>query len=512
MTALNFMVSRAAAWYGTRTAVEDGTRALSFTDVEQRSNRLAHALLARSGERGARVAMLLPNRLESVEVDFAIMKAGKAKIPVNVRLRNAERAFLLADSGAETLIFDSSGEESVAEIAPELPDLRHLIRLGPGRLGASYEDLLAAGATTLPEIVLGADDPSLFLYTSGTTGRPKGAVTTNFGRLMGTLNMLASEIDPRPAGAMVHVGSMAHGSGSKTLAHFLRGSRNIPVAQWDPERFLDLVARTRATHSFLVPTMIDQLTAATQSSPADWSCLRAITYGGAPMPASRLAAALAVFDGRLVQVYGSCEAPHPVLVLDADAHARGGDILSAAGREVVGVEVRLVRSDGSDSPAGEPGEMLVRGPNVMSGYWNRPEATAEVLVGGWYHTGDVARRDAEGYLHIIDRVRDVIISGGYNVYPAELEAVLAAHPAVAGVAVVGVPDERWGESVRAVVVRREGSAVTAEDLIGFCADRVAGYKKPRGVDFVTDLPLGSTGKVLRREIRDRYWTGQARRV
>jgi acyl-CoA synthetase (AMP-forming)/AMP-acid ligase II len=352
----------------------------------------------------------------------------------------------------------------------------------------------------------------MFLYTSGTTGHPKGAVWTNASRMAGTINMLANEIDPHPGDAMAHVGSMAHGSGSKILAHFFRGSRNIPVRQWDPAQFLGLIEEQRVTHTFLVPTMIDQLTRTAPSATSDWSSIKTITYGGAPMAPSRLSVALEVFNGRLVQVYGSCEAPHPVLVLNAADHARGGDILSSTGREVVGMETRLVDATGNDAAPGEPGELVIRGSNVMAGYWNRPEETAKVFLGEWYRTGDIARRDEDGYVHIVDRVRDMIISGGYNVYPAEIEAVLTRHAGVAEVAVVGVPDEQWGEAVRAVVLREAGATVSGPELIEFCANHLAGYKKPKAVEFVDELPHGSTGKVLRREVRDRYWAGQARRV
>lgn len=512
MTALNSMISRAAQWFSTATAVTDGHRKLTFADVDSRSNRLAQVLLGYSPHEGGRVAMLMPNCVEAVEVDFAIIKSGKVKVPINVRLTSEERAYLLSDSGAETLIFDSSAEESVAEIAGGLRDLRHLLRIGPGTLGDDYEQALLSAADELPAVALKLNAPSLFLYTSGTTGRPKGAITTNGSRLAGTLNMLTNEIDPRPGDAMAHVGSMAHGSGSKILAHFLRGSRNLPVAKWDPHEFLALVAANRATHTFLVPTMVDQLVDAARTSTHDWSCLKTITYGGAPMPATRLEAALDALGPRLVQVYGSCEAPHPVLVLTTEDHARRGSALSAAGREVIGLESRLEAADGSLVPDGEPGELVVRGANVMTGYWQNPEATDEVLRNGWYRTGDVARRDQDGYIHIVDRARDLIISGGYNVYPAEVEAVLARHAAVAEVAVVGVPDDKWGEAVRAVVVRSKNSLASEDELIEFCAQNLAGYKKPKAIDFVGELPHGSTNKILRREVRDRYWNGQQRRV
>jgi long-chain acyl-CoA synthetase len=513
MAALDELISRSAGWHRNLPAVVDRDRVLTFADVEERSNRLANCLASLSEQRGGRVGMLMPNRLEWVEIDFAIIKAAKVKVPVNTRLRTSERAFILADSGAETLVFDSAEEESVAEISAQLPELRHLIRIGPGRLGMEYQTVLREGAAGRPKPDLHPEEPSLILYTSGTTGRPKGAVTTNRSRLTGTINMLANEIDPRPGDAMAHVGSMAHGSGSKILAHFVRGSRNVPVAKWDPEQFLTLTDQLKLTHSFMVPTMIHAVAEAASGSDADWSSLRAISYGGAPIPVARLTNAVDTLGSRLVQVYGSCEAPHPVLVLGRVDHQAGGAPLASAGREIVGVRTMLVDPAGQPCPDGEAGELLVQGANVMSGYWGQPDATAEVFAGAWYRTGDIARRDDDGYVYIVDRARDLIISGGFNVYPAELEAVLTRHPGVADAAVVGVPDDRWGEAVLAVVVRKAGTPeVSAAELIDLCGRQLAGYKKPKTVDFVAELPRGSTGKILRRQIRDAFWEGRDRRV
>ncbi|MFC0530503.1 class I adenylate-forming enzyme family protein [Phytohabitans kaempferiae] len=508
MVTIDVLIARAAAWFGSRPAVVDGERTASFADVERRSNRLANTLAGLGGAVGGRVAMLLPNRLESVEVDFGIAKSGRVRVPVNTRLTLDERAFLLTDSGADVLLFDAGEEESAAELKARCPDLRHLIRLGAGRLGLDYEDLLAGASDTPAGVVLEPDAPSFLLYTSGTTGRPKGATATNSSRLAATVNMLADEIDPRPGDGMVHVGSMAHGSGSKVLAHFLRGSRNLPVRSWDPEGFLELVARERATHSFLVPTMIAALTEAARGRPDRPESLRAITYGGSPIAPARQEEAIEVFGPRFVQVYGSCEAPHPVLVLRADEQAR----LGSAGREVTTVQTRLVGGDGKDVPDGQPGELWVRGPNVMRGYWGRPDADREVFQDGWYRTGDVARRDDDGRLSIMDRLREMIISGGYNVYPAEVEAALARHPAVAEVAVIGVPDDHWGEAVKAVVVPRPGSTPSERELVEHCAATLAGYKKPRSVEFVAALPRGSTGKIAKRVLREPYWAGKERHV
>jgi acyl-CoA synthetase (AMP-forming)/AMP-acid ligase II len=510
MTALAMLIERSASWFTGRTAVEDGQRSLSYSEVADRSSRLAHALAGLSPVPGARVALLSPNRLEVVEIDLALIRAGLVKVPINTRLKHEERAHVLDDCGAAVLVFDGSEEDSVADLVGTGSRRLALVRVGAGSLGAAYEDVLAAAASSPPRSFAGPDDPSLILYTSGTTGRPKGATTTFAARLMSTLNMLANEIDPRPGDAMAHVGSMAHGSGSKVLAHFVRGSRNVPIAKWDPGAFLDLAAELHLTHSFMVPTMIDALVERAVQADLSECSLRAISYGGAAIAPAHLAAALDVFGPRFVQVYGSCEAPHPVLVLPADAHEDVGDRLASAGRESVAVETRIVDDRGEPAADGEPGELLVRGPTVMRGYWDNPVATADVLTDGWYHTGDVVRRDPEGYVHIIDRARDVIITGGYNVYPAELEAVLLRHRAVAEVAIVGVPDDRWGEAVKAIVVARE--EIAPAELLAHCNELLAGYKRPKSVEFVDTLPRSSNGKIQRRQIRERYWEGRARRV
>jgi acyl-CoA synthetase (AMP-forming)/AMP-acid ligase II len=510
MTQLAALIERSAAWFGPRTAVEDGRRSLSYRDVAERSTRLANALAVLAPVPRSRVALLLPNRVELVEIDLAIIRAGLVKVPINTRLKHEERAHVLDDSGAAVLLFDGAEEEAVAELTATAGRELALVRVGEGTLGAAYEDVLAGAATTSPRSSAGPDDPSLILYTSGTTGRPKGAATTFAARFMSTLNMLANEIDPRPGDAMAHVGSMAHGSGSKVLAHFLRGSRNVPVAKWEPDAFLRMAGQLRITHTFMVPTMVDSLVESARDVDLRECPLETISYGGAAIAPSRLAAALDVFGQRFVQVYGSCEAPHPVLVLPARDHVAADDRLTAAGRESIAVETRIVDERGGPVPDGTPGELLVRSATMMTGYWENPVATDEVLVDGWYHTGDVVRRDAEGYVHIVDRARDVIITGGYNVYPAELEAVLERHPAVAEVAVVGVPDEHWGEAVKAIVVAR--GEIDAGALLEHCNRLLAGYKRPRSVEFVDVLPRSSNGKIQRRDLRERYWEGHARRV
>ena len=509
-------MDRAASWFGDAVAVIDGERRLSFQQVAERSSRLANGLLALSPVAGGRVAILMPNRLEFVETDFAIAKAGKVRVPINPRLADAEREYLLLNSGAESVIVDAAFAAFVTEARSRLPDLCNVIVVGgPIEEALDYEAFVARGAPSAPAVTYHPDAPNFILYTSGTTGRPTGATATNRSRLAATFNMLEAELDAEPGDAMVHVGSMAHGSGSKLLAHFVRGARNIPVAKFDPEEFLALVQRHRATGTFVVPTMISKLVDAAEHARHDWSSLKTVSYGGAPIAPEQLRRALERFGNVFVQVYGSCEAPHPVMVLrKSDHQVRPGKEarLGSVGREVACTEVRTVGSDGEDTPTGDPGEMWVRGDNVMRGYWNNEAATAEVFRDGWYRTGDVAVRDEDGFCYIVDRIRDMIISGGLNIYPAEVEAALYRHPAVAETAVIGVPDDRWGESVKAFVVLRPGTSATEAEIIEHARANIAGYKKPTSVEFVDSLPHGSTGKILKRELRQPYWEGRNRRV
>ena len=516
MADLAALIDRAARRFGDQTAVVDGARTLSFRDAGERSDRLANVLIGLSPLKGSRVALLMPNRLEFVESDFAIIKAGKVKVPVNSRLSDDERQFLLADSGTDTLIFDQEYAPFVETLAGRVPELRHLIAVdGAVRGAASYEALISAASSSKPSVAYEPDDANFILYTSGTTGRPKGATATNASRLAATLNMLTEELEVEPGDAMAHIGSMAHGSGSKTLAYFLRGARNIPVRKFDPDSFLALVEKERVTGTFVVPTMIAMLLEAARSSRREISSLKTVSYGGAPIAPSLLQKALDRFGSVFVQVYGSCEAPHPVMVMRKADHlvpAGRERRLSSVGREVFTVDVRIVAGDSLDAKEGEPGEMWLRGPNVMRGYWNNPAATAEVFADGWYKTGDVCHRDEEGFYYIVDRARDMVISGGLNIYPAEVEAALYKHSSVLEAAVVGVPDDVWGESVKAFVVLKPEHRAVENDIIEHCKGLLAGYKKPRTVEFVPALPKGPTGKILKRDLQEPYWAGRARRV
>lgn len=505
-------ISRAADWYGERVAAIDGDRSLTFAELEERANRLAHVLIRRGARSGGQVAILLPNSLEWLEADFGVLKAGKAKVPINVRLAPEERKYILANSRAETLITDSDGLASLTTVMARLPNLHTVLVVAEHpEAGLAYEEELAEAPPGPPTVAPHPDSPSVILYTSGTTGRPKGAVASYESRWLTTCAMLTDEVAIEPGDGMVHAGSMAHGSGSKSLAFWLRGARNVIMPRFDGPSFLALVTRVSATHTFLVPTMIASLVDAAAGQPSPMPSMKHVSYGGAPISASLLGKATDIFGPIFVQVYGSCEAPHPVSILTRSDHVELTEARAASiGRETLGIELRIAGPDGP-LPVGETGELQVRGPSIMSCYWENPEATSDAFIDGWYRTGDVACRDAHGYYSIIDRKRDMIITGGLNVYPAEVERVISQLEGVSEVAVIGIPDEKWGESVTAFISAEPDARLTAEVVVDYCRQHLAGYKKPQRVEFREALPKGPTGKILKRALREPFWE-QANRM
>jgi acyl-CoA synthetase (AMP-forming)/AMP-acid ligase II len=500
MTTIGDLVERASRRFAQRVAVVDGERSLTFSEVHERSSRLANALNGLGAAPGARVALLMSNRLEFVEADFGIAKAGMVKAPMNPRLADDERRHVLANCAAEILLTESHERERIAALQSELPALKHVIAVDR----EDYADLLRNARPGAADLDIDPNSPSMILHTSGTTGRPKGATTSQRARIAATTHMLLDEFAARPDDGMVHVAPMSHGSGSKILAFYLRGARNVTLGKFSPDAFFDALANG-ASSSFVVPTMIRMLLDAQGRAKADLSRLRNLTYGGAPMPAALAEEAIEAFGPILTQVYGSCEAPHPVLVLSSADHVVGQYArLSSAGHETLGVDVRIVAADGTDAALGEPGELLIRGPNVMDGYWGDPQATAAVFTDGWYRSGDLAVRAEDGFVSIVGRERDLLISGGLNVYPAEVEAVIHRHGGVLEAAVFGVPDDTWGEAVAVAIVRRPGTSTQAEEIIAHSKAHLADYKKPRRVFFVDQLPKGPTGKVAKQELAARF--------
>jgi acyl-CoA synthetase (AMP-forming)/AMP-acid ligase II len=504
------LVRRGARRHGNRTAVIAGDRSLSFREVDESANRMAHVLIGLGVERGTRVGLLVDNGLWSVPIDFACLKAGAVRVPLNARLAADEQARMLEATGVHTLVHSTGLAERAADLADRMPGLR-LVRLGPGSGAVDLLDEMTQASASDPQVPAEPGDPVLILYTSGTTGALKAVVHTQASYAAICANILANLVSPGPDSVMLHAASLIHASGTFVLPYWVRGGAAAVLPGFDPGSYLDSLARHRATEINLVPTMLGMLLSSGAAERADVSSLRTAVYGASPMPRPVLEHTLEVWGPRLVQYYGQTEAPLAITVLDAADHT-DPTLAGSCGQASVDAEVRVTATDGTPLPAGEVGELRVRAPFAMAGYHDAPGLTAETVdAAGWVATRDLARFDDRGYLTLVDRTSDMIITGGYNVYPREVEDALMAHPAVSGAAVVGAPDATWVEAVTAFVTLRPGAEVGGAELQDAVRSVLAGYKVPKSVHVVEQLPLSPVGKVLRRALREPLWAGEGSR-
>jgi acyl-CoA synthetase (AMP-forming)/AMP-acid ligase II len=489
-----------------RPAIADGDHVhATWAELAATTARTAHGLRATFGlSAGDRVAILMRNRPEYLEALLAIWHAGLVAVPVNARLHRDEIAYIVDHSGSAVLVTDVDHADDANSLVGSVPSLKSVV-VAPGD---QWRQL--AGSTPIPVADTQSTDAAWLFYTSGTTGRPKGATLTHRNLLMMSLNYFA-DIDPvSPADAILHAAPISHGSGLYGLPHIARGAVSvIPHSGGvDGAEIASLITRWPGLSFFAAPTMVKRLAGDPAILNADLSNLKTIIYGGAPMYLADLEDALAVFGPRLAQIYGQGETPMTITALSkADhtdtGHPRWRDHMQSVGSPRTDVGVRVVDDDGHELPVGEIGEIVVRGDVVMAGYWNQPEATAETLRGGWLHTGDMGTFDDDGYLTLRDRSKDLIISGGMNIYPREVEEVLLTHPGVRAVSVVGRPDPEWGEAIVAFVVAdNPNTPPTTDELDRTCLDRIARYKRPKEYRFVTSLPTNNYGKIVKRELRD----------
>ena len=512
MNALAHLIARAGLQFADRVAVIGEDRALRFADVEADSNRLASALCGALGiDKGERVAILLSNCPEFIVSDFALIKAALIRVQINPRYTAREIEFILRHSGAAVLVTSSAFAGVVARIDPLPASLRYVITVDemPASAGVmSWHTVLGKGDAAPFAVDTVDDDGYMLAYTSGTTGRPKGALTTVRARWANVFNCYANEMFVTQADVMLHVASLAHGSGTKVLPLFAKGACNVLSPKFSALEFYRLVEKHGVTVSWMVPTMVAMLADSPERLRFNHSSLRTIIYGGAPMPEPVLERALQAFGPIFVQIYGLTEAPHPDLVLGTHEHladaATGRRRRGVTGRAAIGAAIRLVDDAGRDVASGDVGEIIIAGEHVMAGYWNDPEATAETLREGWCHTGDMARMDADGFYSIVDRKKEMIISGGYNVYPREVEDALYRYPGILECAVIGVADETWGESVHALIVAKPGCAIVPATVIAHCARELAGYKKPRMLSVLAELPKTANGKIDKQALRARF--------
>jgi acyl-CoA synthetase (AMP-forming)/AMP-acid ligase II len=493
--------------------VLDGGRWSTYAELGERAARLARALARRGIGPGARVAALLPNGRDFLELYFAAPLAGAILVPLNVRLPARDLANLLRHSGSSLLLAHPRFAETAAAAAGSLPVIWASEPGGPAPAGRETLDAAAEAAPEGPDPPgpLGEDSPAQIYYTSGTTGDPKGVVLTHRNVCTHALMALA-EIGISDRDAWLHAAPMFHLADAwASFAVTWAGGRHVTAPSFDPEAVLGLLETAGITLTNLVPTMLHDLVARPGAARRRYPSLRLLLSGGAPIAPSLVRRVMEVFRCEYWQTYGLTEtSPYltiskPKAGLDALSEEARFWYRACTGRPLAGVELRVADEAGRDVPADRRtvGEILARGPTVTPGYWENPAATREAFREGWFRTGDLAVLDREGYVQIVDRKKDMIVTGGEKVYSVEVEAVLCGHPGVAEAAVVGVPNERWGEAVKAVVVRRKGAPVGERELIDWCRERLAGFQAPKTVDFVEALPRTGSGKVCKREVRDR---------
>jgi acyl-CoA synthetase (AMP-forming)/AMP-acid ligase II len=515
------LLTKAARSFPDNLALVHGQKRLNYSGFNARVNRLANAFYRLGLKKGDNVALLQYNYPEMLESMFACFKAGLGAVPINWRLHPKEFAFIMDHSQSRAAIISREFNEAILEVRNLIPNVRSLITLdgAQGEL-MDYETLLSAESDSFMDVDVQPDDLAWLFYTSGTTGLPKGAMLTHRNLLAMTMNFYA-DICPGfgPDDVVLHAAPLSHGSGCYALPNIGKAAANVILdsKSFDPELIFRTIQEYRVTNMFAAPTMIKLMVESPAVDRYDHSSLKSLNYGGAPMLAEDLKQAMSKLGPCMVQLFGQAESPMTITYLPHRDHVQEGSTeqmkrLSSAGIPRTDVEVKIFDPDDNELSAGETGEIVTRSDLVMKGYWRNSEATAETIKNGWLHTGDMGYLDDEGYLFIMDRSKDMIISGGENIYPREIEEVLVKHPAVREVAVIGVPDPKWGESIKAVISLFEGESATEDDLIDFCKENLASYKKPKSVDFVEELPKNNYGKILKRELRQKYWEGRERKV
>jgi acyl-CoA synthetase (AMP-forming)/AMP-acid ligase II len=513
------MVRERAKSRGDAIAFEFEGRTTTFAEFDRNTNRVANALKAEGIKPGDRIAYIGKNSDVFFELLMGAMKAGVVTAPVNWRLAGPEVAFIVEDCKAAVLFVGPEFVTLVRNIRPRMPDVRTIITTEGG--AEEWQDFAAwrdAQSADDPAVAVRPTDVAIQLYTSGTTGKPKGAMLShaNFLNLVNTgteaempeWNKWTANDVSLVAMPIFHIGGS--GWGVMGLYH---GARGVIARDFDPTKVLDFLEQSAITKLFMVPAAMQFVVRQPRARSVDFSRLKYMLYGASPIPAALLKECIEVFQCGFVQLYGMTETTGAIVALAPEDHIEGLERMRSAGKALPGVELAILDAEGNRLPPREVGEIATRSGSNMTGYWNLADATARTLdKDGWLRTGDAGYMDEDGYLYIHDRIKDMIISGGENIYPAEVESALCDHPDVAEAAVIGVPDERWGEAVKAIVVMKPGKSATAADIISFTRERIAGFKTPKTVDFIEALPRNPSGKILRRHLRDPYWVGRDRQV
>jgi acyl-CoA synthetase (AMP-forming)/AMP-acid ligase II len=495
-----------------------GSQRITFAQFNDRVNRLIQGLLSLGAKKGDVIGILSWNCLEYADVYGAAMKGGFIASPFNPRLHEDELEYLINYSKANTLFIGPDLADTVAGLRSRLPEVKTYITFGDSVPHMrSHHEMLATQPSLEPDLSVARDDPYLIFYTSGTTGVPRGALYTHFRKLDNTrIKALEMGVKPEDRHVLVlpffHIGGDCH-----VWPFFLVGGCNviIPQKSFDPVPVLEVIQKEKATDMQIVPTQLNSILTCPDLKNYDLSSLNRIYYAASPMPLELLRRGLEIFGPIFSQGYGQTESGPQICALPRkdhqvlDASAEAQKVLSSCGQPSLGVHVRVVDEQNYDVPPGTIGEIIAQSDSLMVEYWNRPDETREALVDGWLHTGDLGYYDEKGFIYIVDRKKDMIVSGGENVYSREVEDVLYRHPAIDEVAVVGIPDPVWVERVHAVVALKAGTVAEEDDIIAFCKAHLASYKAPKSLEFVESLPKNPQGKILKKEIRKRYWTDKS---
>lgn len=498
-------------------AFEFEGRSTSFAELDAHARQVANALLASGVKPGDRIAYLGKNSDHYFELLLGAARAGVVMVPIGWRLAAPEVAFI-ADNAEARILFVGGEMVEAVKARADLVDGRPIIAMERGTDWPTYEAWRDAQPATEPPVTVKSSDVTLQLYTSGTTGKPKGAMLTHDNLLEGRKLSMANPMPWNDWGPddislvampVAHIGGTGWG-----LVGLVNGAKGVVAREFDPLKVLDYIEHDKVSKMFMVPAAMQIVVRQPRAREVDYSRLKYILYGASPIPLDLLRECMEVFGCGFCQQYGMTETTGTIVYLPPEDHDPAGNPrMRAAGLPLPGVEIKVVDADGNEVPRGEVGEVATRSYANMSGYWKLDEATAATIsADGWLRTGDAGYMDEDGYLFIHDRVKDMIISGGENVYPAEVESAVYGHPAVAEVAVIGVPDDKWGEAVKAVVVPKPGATIDPEEIIAFARSRIAAFKAPKSVDVIAALPRNASGKILRRELRAPYWAGKTRQV
>ncbi|MBN9390359.1 MAG: long-chain-fatty-acid--CoA ligase [Chloroflexi bacterium] len=519
---------RNAKYYPDKLAVSDRETKITWAEFDRRAFRLAASLSQLGLKKGDRVGVLMSNGYRYLEAYYALPRLGAIIVPLNTRYAPAEFAFVLNDCAATALLIEDTFLPLYEKFGPRLETVQTLVFTSKTASYApegmlDYEGLIAdsPGAAFFQDVRSEPDDTVGLFYTGGTTGRSKGVMLSHKNLIANALNSAAvSDISTRTV--YCHVAPMFHiADASSIVTYTMMGACHTFLPRFDAVQALETIQRERVSHIGLVPTMINLLVQVPTIKDYDLSSLKLIFSGGSPTPVEVLRKFRQLLPCKLRQGYGMTEASPGVTTLDWETLLRAVDappdspesrIMLSCGIPGTNVEIRILNDQGEEIRPGEIGEIVARGPNIMKGYWNLPEETARVLRDGWYYTGDLATIDEENFVYIVDRKKDMIISGGENIYSAEVENALYAHPAVLEAAVIGVPDQKWGERVHAVIVLKPGYEATEDELVKVCREQISGYKIPRSLEFLPEMPKSGAGKILKRNLREKYWQPGLRQV